>query len=181
MNRCYRVHSLLVRRLQNFPREYPIGIPNRFSFRHKLQEAQPRLFIIFWKFGFWKNHRGHRENSNSLYPPCSLWLIFFAIPNIHPEEIKKPRPTHDFKASFLRVPNGKTCLISVFPVIPATIIFSDILFEFNLLCGFISYVWFYILWLVQQEETQHSHDPTLRLRTKLVWHYSPPENIRARY
>ena len=47
-----------------------------------------------------------------------------------------------FKASFLRVPNVKTHLISVFPVIPATIIFSDILFEFNLLCvlcGFISY------------------------------------------
>ena len=26
---------------------------------------------------------------------------------VNPEEIKKPRPTHDFKASFLRVPNAK--------------------------------------------------------------------------
>ena len=58
---------------------------------------------------------------------------------------RKLNPWQDFKASFLRVPNVKTHLISVFPVIPATIIFSDILFEFNLLCvlcvlcGFISY------------------------------------------
>ncbi|CAD6493723.1 MAG: hypothetical protein EMLJLAPB_00605 [Candidatus Argoarchaeum ethanivorans] len=26
---------------------------------------------------------------------------------VNPEEIKKPRPTHDFKASFLRIPNVK--------------------------------------------------------------------------
>jgi|LGVF01.1.fsa_nt_gb hypothetical protein len=34
-------------------------------------------------------HRGHRENSNSLCPPCPMWLIFFAIIRIHPEKIKK--------------------------------------------------------------------------------------------
>ena len=56
-----------------------------------------KTFWYLLRIGFWKNHRehrGHRENSNSLCPPCPLWLIFFAITHIHPEEIKKPHEKH---------------------------------------------------------------------------------------
>jgi len=34
-------------------------------------------------------HRGHGEKSNALCPPRPLWLIFFAITRVNPEEIKK--------------------------------------------------------------------------------------------
>ncbi len=42
-----------------------------------------------WVLENHREHRGHRENSNSLCPPCPLWLIFFAIIRVHPEKIKK--------------------------------------------------------------------------------------------
>jgi len=55
---------------------------------HLRYQKGVRLFIISWKWVL-ENHREHRGHSNSLCPPCPLWLIFFAIIRVHPEKIKK--------------------------------------------------------------------------------------------